>query len=40
MGQLLKLRQQLSRYMTVILNDRDLEAIPDEEVRHTFNINQ
>ena len=32
-GQLLKLRQQLSRYMTVILNERDLDALPDSEVR-------
>lgn len=32
-GQLLKLRQELGRFMTVMLNDRDMEALP-EEVRN------
>ena len=32
-GQLLRLRQEVGRYMTVVLNDRDLEAIPEDEVQ-------
>lgn len=31
-GQLQRLRQHLGRHMTVALNDRDLEALSDEEV--------
>ena len=32
-GQLQKLRREMERYMTVVLNDRDLEMIPEDEVQ-------
>ena len=31
-GQLMRLRKEVGRYMHAVLNERDLEALPDEEV--------
>lgn len=31
-GQLQKIRRELERYMTVVLNERDLDMIPEDEV--------